>query len=502
MPAARELRDHAESRRLAALSGLETARQAQLGQHFTPVETAELMASLPELPASGVLRVLDPGAGAGILTAALVARVLDVAPELSLELVAVETDAALIPHLGGTLEECRRTATATGTQIQYQIVQADFIESLTSMPDGPLSSAAPFDLTIMNPPYGKLAASSVHRRALARNGLVCPNLYAAFLALGVSMLKRGGQVVAITPRSFTNGPYFGEFRRKFLSAVALNDIHTYASRSRVFAESGVLQETVIIRATKGGNARKVRLSMSADHRSLSAERLVSAEEVVHPEDPHKFIRIVGSNEEQTAIDALGEMPGRLGDLGISVSTGRVVDFRARRHLLKDPTPECAPLVYPGNCVGGVVIWPRDIRKPQGFRLGDDLAARQVVPNGTYVVVKRFSTKEERRRIVAAVWDGDARGHPAVAFENHLNVFHQAGAGIDRDLAVGLSYWLNSTLIDRFFRTFSGHTQVNVADIRALPFPSPIQLVSLGQRCQPQLPGQAEIDSMVTTAFGL
>ncbi|WP_280204051.1 hypothetical protein, partial [Nocardia farcinica] len=40
------------------------------------------------------------------------------------------------------------------------------------------------DIVIMNPPYVKLAAGSAHRKRLRQAVVDCPNLYAAFLALG------------------------------------------------------------------------------------------------------------------------------------------------------------------------------------------------------------------------------------------------------------------------------------------------------------------------------
>lgn len=65
----------AERERVAALGGLEAHRQGELGQFFTPAKAARLIASMPSLPEQGTLRVLDPGAGSGMLSAALVSRV-------------------------------------------------------------------------------------------------------------------------------------------------------------------------------------------------------------------------------------------------------------------------------------------------------------------------------------------------------------------------------------------------------------------------------------------
>ena len=107
-------------------------------------------------------------------------------------------------------------------------------------------SQGPFDIVVMNPPYAKLGADSAHRHALAAYGMDCPNLYAAFMTLGVRALAAGGQLVAITPRSFANGPYFERFRKHLLSSIAVDRLHTFESRSTVFADAGVLQENIVL----------------------------------------------------------------------------------------------------------------------------------------------------------------------------------------------------------------------------------------------------------------
>ena len=47
--------------------GASDDRRKAMGQYYTPLGIAEFMASLPDLPVARHVRVLDPGAGAGIL---------------------------------------------------------------------------------------------------------------------------------------------------------------------------------------------------------------------------------------------------------------------------------------------------------------------------------------------------------------------------------------------------------------------------------------------------
>jgi adenine-specific DNA-methyltransferase len=198
--------------------------------------------------------------------------------------------------------------------------------------------------------------------------------------------------------------------------------------------------------------------------------------------------------------AIMGLPARLSDLGVEVSTGRVVDFRARDFLRKAPSGDTVPLIYPLHFNGGCVHWPgSESRKPNAL-LAVPETVELMVPNGVYVLVKRFTAKEERRRVVATVFrpEGNLAGFASVGFENHLNYFHHRGAGLDDRLAGGLAVFLNSTVVDAFFRQFSGHTQVNATDLRSLRYPSKLQLYKLAESAAAGTHSQAAIDSAVGT----
>ena len=120
-----------------------------------------------------------------------------------------------------------------------------------------------------------------------------------------------------------------------------------------------------------------------------------------------------------------------------------------------------------------------------------------MPCGHYTLTRRFSSKEEKRRIVAAVFDPVAIEAEHIGFENHLNVFHAHGHGLRPEIARGLAIYLNSTLVDQYFRSFNGHTQVNATDLRSLHYPSLEVLGILGAACSGrELPSQAAVDSLV------
>jgi adenine-specific DNA-methyltransferase len=185
---------------------------------------------------------------------------------------------------------------------------------------------------------------------------------------------------------------------------------------------------------------------------------------------------------------------------LGVSTGRVVDFRAKEFLVAEGNDKTVPLIYPCHMKDGYVEWPKaGGRKPNAILCIED-TSDLLVPNEVYVLVKRFTSKEESRRVVAVVYDPSRVPTRLVGFENHLNYYHEHGKGLPIILAKGLAMFLNSTLVDTVFRQFNGHTQVNATDLRSLGYPTRVELEALGKSVGREFPSQDQLDSLVERAL--
>ena len=68
------------------------------------------------------------------------------------------------------------------------------------------------------------------------------------MAVSASLLKTDGELVFITPRSYTAGPYFRLFREKFFSTVKPEAFHLFGSRTEAFGRDEILQEHLILKA--------------------------------------------------------------------------------------------------------------------------------------------------------------------------------------------------------------------------------------------------------------
>lgn len=492
------LLDQVDLLRVDACRRIDPSRRSELGQFLTPPSVARFMAGLfGTLPRR--VRVLDAGAGVGTLFSAMVAEAAGrVDPPEEFHVVAYEVDAHMEGYLGTTMDACRAKATAHGIRFQGDVVREDFIGEAVDELEGSLFKRAKresFTHAILNPPYKKLSSDSKARSSLRRVGIETSNLYAAFLALAVRLLDDGGELVAITPRSFCNGPYFRPFRKAFLGTMNLRRIHVFESRTAAFSDDDVLQENVIIHAVKGRQAPNVIVSSSAGPGDDLTLRTVPFKSIVLPGDPEQFIHVVPDESGQHAADLFARFTCSLEQLKLEVSTGRVVDFRAKSFLRQEPDHTTGPLIYPTHIQDGAVAWPKIGKKPNAL-VDCAETANLWMPSGSYVLVKRFSSKEEKRRVVAAVLDPVVLPAKRVGFENHLNVFHAGGAGLNPNVACGLSAFLNSTLVDICFRQFSGHTQVNATDLRSLKYPPVNVLHDLGRRLRGKPVNQEKIDRLV------
>lgn len=490
--------------RLDANRRLDPARRSELGQFMTPPPTARLMASM--FRAEGRrLCLLDAGAGVGSLTAAFVAEICSrVQKPRELDTTTYEIEKTMLSYLRGTLAQCESTCEKSGIGFQSQVVDRDFIEDATrQLRNEMFAPIQRFNCAILNPPYKKINSDSDTRNSLREIGIETSNLYTGFLAIVLLLLSDGGELVAITPRSFCNGPYFKPFRKLLLETLTLKRIHIFESRQVAFGEDDVLQENVIFYGVKGADKARVTISSSmGPEDEFATMRDIPYEQVVKVGDPEHFIHIVPDNLGASIAEQIGHLYWTLKEHDIEVSTGRVVDFRARHLLRAMPEAQTAPLIYPLNFANGFVEWPRPVgKKAQAMALLPG-AEELLVPKGTYVLVKRFSSKEETRRVVAAVYDPSRIAAEQIGFENHLNYFHRRGKGLPANLAKGLAGFLNSTLVDLFFRQFSGHTQVNATDLRNLKYPTRSQIELLGAKIGDQFPSQAVIDQYVEEALKL
>ena len=466
------------------------SRQSLLGQYFTPESIALFMSRMfGKLPSD--VRLLDAGAGGGALTVAFAKTAREVGYEGSLHVDAFEIDSNVLPELGTALRMIG------GPRFAADVYAEDFVRRAAGWIK--LGRGHRYTHCIMNPPYMKIGGGSEERHLLSAIGLETVNMYTGFVGLALDLLEEGGELVAIIPRSFCNGPYYQPFRRFVFERAAITHIHLFESRNKAFKTDGVLQENIIIQLKRGYPQRHVTVSTSTDGTFADYTQIANDfDKIVYPDDEQAFIHIpTGGQDELLASHAFCH---KLEDLGLSVSTGPVVDFRLRAHMCEPSDPNAVPLIYSSHFLENEFVWPKlNFKKSNAIRR-NATTEKWLVPSGFYCVTRRFSSKEERRRIVAYVLNpSKLPTSEVVGLENHLNLIHEKKRPLSEELARGLGAYLNATAVDRYFRRFNGHTQVNATDLRTMRFPSLEVLRSLGHWAKEHVNfTQEQIDAKVAS----
>ncbi len=489
----------------AGTAPAEARRPAVWRREQTPPHVALRMAGMLSSRAPRV-RLLDAGAGTGMLSAAFVWRQLARRPmPRQLEIVACESDPALLDGLRRTLEACRNACLRRGVEFAATVQSVDFVAEASDLLRRDLFSKPipPFDAALLHPPRRKLSAASADYRRLESVGAEAINLYAAFLGLAAALLRPRGELVALVPRGFCHGPLFAPFRRRLFETVALRRIHVFEPGAARSPAETALQDKIILHVRKGGAApSRIPLSRSGPGAGASVSvRLLQASELLVPTGSGPLLLLPATKRQLRARGQLAQLAASLEELGLQLSTGRVLPGRVRERLCGPRAERACPLVAPRHFGGLHVAWPQ-------AGSGDDEALRDVpetggllLPAGHYVLVRRFAAGSGRR-VVACLYDpGCAPGRP-VGFENHLHFFHAGGRGLDLPLAKGLWAFLQSSLLDQSLRPLDGRTPVNAAALRSLQYPTAEQLRAAGSRIGWVAPPQAELDALLAEACGL
>lgn len=483
------------------------------GQFFTQREIGLFMAGLFNINKSS-FAVLDPGAGIGMLSAAFCERLLNSHKTYNISLDAYETDAKLIPYLEKTLGKCKSVLEENGHVFTYKIIEKDFISQNPNYLNkktlfGIESQPIYYDFIISNPPYYKLNKNSSQAQIMSEFVSGQPNIYSFFMALSLEMLKDDGQMVFITPRSFCSGLYFKRFRKWLLDHGNINNIHVFESRKDVFTKEKILQENVIMRLTPKKNEKEQRYTLITKSKNSLFndinELKIDYDDIFHRKNGDIFIKVPSSRIDIKVQRIINLWKYTLKDLCLKVSTGPVVSFRALKFLspeFKD-NKSMVPLLWMHNIKEMDVVWPiPNFKKEAAIKVNEESKVL-LVPTNNYVLVKRFSSKEQKKRVHAGVLLKSKMKFERLGIENHLNYIYKYNGLLSVEEVYGVAAVLDTSIMDLFFRMLNGSTQVNAVDIENLPFPSLDDIQSIGKaviKLKPAI-GQ-ELDKLVIDILGI
>ena len=464
------------------LEEMPKTKRKKKGQFFTSKETAVFMAKLFDLSnIAQSLEILDPGAGTAILSAALIDRITTGTAVQSIHLTCYENDPDVIPVLKKNLEYIRSNSKI---KLEYTLIEDDYIIAQSADFEGTLlASENPpkYDLVIGNPPYLRILRDNPAALALPSVVHGAPNLYFLFASMSIFNLKDNCEMVYIIPRSWTSGEYFKAFRRYFLNVGKLEQIHLFVSRDKVFNQEQVLQETIIVKVRKSTVApENVIITSSQTNDDFQNLTSISVPYTDVVSGQNLYVYLPTSQEDVQTIQLINKYNKTFPDEGFRMRTGIVVDFRQRDKLRKEPGEHIIPLFYSQHIRKGRV-YHNSSGKEYDWIV--DTIPGLIQKNKNYVFCKRFTSKEERRRLQCGIYLAiDYPEYEFIGTQNKINYVDTVdGSELTLPLTYGIYALLNSTLFDMYYRILNGSTQVNSTEINNIPVPPVSDIIEMGEK---------------------
>lgn len=431
--------------------------------------------------------VLDPAIGSGVLACAIIEEAIARGAPSELFIYGFDTDGGLCDIAIQSLERARLQAAQYGIRVHFDVQARDFILDYIPMQQQSFfpshttgaGKLRRFQYIIANPPYFKLKTDDERVKALAGQVKGHTNIYTVFMALSAQLLADDGLACFIVPRSFCSGAYHSGFRKDFIEQNIPLQFHLFESRQEAFKDDTVLQENIIFTFRKRRSGEQLTAPVVSSSKGIDELGDLLLKHQVLPElflgqyNGVVFFRLPVCDLDDEIIATIDGWPNSLYKAGLEVSTGPVVAFRAKQFLTTDGAVaegQAAPLLWMQNVEPQIVAWPAlRGRKPQGISMESQIN-QLLLPTRNYVLLRRFSAKEDARRLTSAPFLQRECSHEFVGFENHLNYIYKRNGELSEIEAIGLSAIFNSALIDRYFRITNGNTQINALELRSLGLP--------------------------------
>ena len=452
----------------AFIAQMPKSKRKEYGQFFTTPTAAMFMAELLNIPDQESINILDPGAGSGILATALIEHLQQAKQVKHINLVCYENDRHILELLSSNLQWLQQNCCK---ELTYRIISDNYIISQRAdynnlLDANPLPDK--FDLIIANPPYLKVAKDAPEALAMPDVCHGSPNLYFLFASMSLFNLKQDGEMVYIIPRSWTSGAYFKKFRQKLCTHGVLEHLHLFTSRDKVFAQDSILQETMVLKVKHTTHKPKsicISTSYSSNDFTNTKTFVAPYNTVVNSKD--SYIYLITNQQDADTLSTLNKLSETLPSIGLQMKTGLTVDFRHKELLRYHDEEDAIPLFCAQHLRDGKVVFP--VSKCLEYLVTPQTSLCQ--KNTNYLFVKRFTSKEEKRRLQCSVYlASQYPKYQHISTHNKIN-FICSKQELSAAIIYGLYVLFNSSLYDCYYRILNGSTQVNATEINSMPVPS-------------------------------
>ena len=456
----------------------------RLGRLFTKKDTARLMADMLNIdPERTAFTVLDPGAGTGILSAAVIEKICKSAPACKqIFLTAYETNSDFADMLEDNLERIRKKCRHDYDVKLYTTVYREnyivdsknhyTVEFFDTVEDK-------YDIIITNPPTELCEKGSPE--ALAAGGVTQLKISLAFLFARTAArhIEPDGQLVIMLPTSYATASQLTALRRELAEKLSVKKIHLFIGKQKNLKRAIPLKKNMIVTFSADNVRDEVLLSTSLD-----------TGKDIKPLSPLPYSFVVDSEngsftlpkslEDTKIVRYISAFPETLDSLGLKMSTGLVIDSKCEGLLFTDPIPGSVPLIRPATLKSGATIFPQPIKKQYIAPVNPALVQK----NKNMIFIKRIPAKSDERFLNASIYlASQLPSYKYISTHNKINFIDTKDKNSEMcaRLAFGLFALLNSTIYDRYISIISKSKQINSKEMRSLPLPPRNIIENIGMR---------------------
>ncbi|MFE8100891.1 Eco57I restriction-modification methylase domain-containing protein [Brenneria goodwinii] len=471
----------------------------KLGIYYTPVHVVNRM--LKDADALGInfktARIIDPSSGGAAYLAPLCRKMLEVSfykkqsilEDIENRLVGIEID-NFAAWFSQFLVDC-----VLAEYAPYDRKPKNIVINEDALQIDKKQLYGSFDYVIGNPPYGIIEKKERSLEGFEEviSGKV--NLYQLFFAVGLSLVKEGGCLHFVTPTGYLGGKYFCRLRKWIENNSYPVFFQFFEDRTSIF--KGVQQEIVISAFKKQREKYLPQCVLLKENEDKT--KLISKFNAESPLFENGLWILPKSALEKKVSKVFLQSKNTLETLGFSVKTGYLVPHRSGDLIsFTKKSASDVPILWSESISAGYVDFETTYKKikQKWYHSKSGIG----VISEPCVVVKRTSSKEQKRRIQAGyVSKNLIELNKGFIAENHVNVIFKIK--VSKIQLSTLTTFLRSEIFEELFKCSSGTVTVSATELRQIPMPSYDGML-LFQDMTARVSSQELINKAAVIAYGM
>lgn len=331
---------------------------------------------------------------------------------------------------------------------------------------------ADYDLALIDPPFGRYPDRN-HPYPEIIGKLYSGNayLYCAYMAISIELLNSNGQLLSITPRTYTSGDYSIGFRKFLLSQMSIQ-------RIKLIYEHINLNHQTLLSSFKKSEKQAENLTIqqfSIEKGIYISDTVFRSTDIIQFDSNDLAIYLPLTLTDLDTIKEVESYPLTFEDAGYQISTGPIIASQFPDEVIGsgkkvfDNSIGLVPLINLHNIKTLTTNWTGKHPKDKSVDPRDNKMSSKLILNQPYVFLRRINAGFRTHKLTASVYNAYG-SFKYLTVENHINYISKKNGALKQEEATLIASFLNSEKCRVYFSCTSGSSQFNAKKIRKLKFP--------------------------------